>query len=85
MELEQKQATFRVIEADRRFELAQKHMEAADENLRVAQLGHHEGVITTQNLLAAHTAWLSAHSEQIDALIDRQLSRAVLHKAKGGE
>lgn len=85
VELEQKQATFRVTEADRRFELAQKHMEAADENLRVAQLGHHEGVITTQNLLAAHTAWLSAHSEQIDALIDRQLSRAVLRKAKGGE
>ena len=55
----------------------------ADENLRVAQVGHTEGVVTTSDLLGAQTAWLQAHSERIDAQIDVMITRSILDKALG--
>ena len=81
--LELEQSALRVGEADRQYRLSLKHFEKADENLRTASLGHREGVITTSDLLAAHTAWLQAHSDKIDAQIDCKLSRAVFVKAQG--
>ncbi len=55
----------------------------ADENLRTAKLAFREGVATTDNVLEAQTAWLKAHSEQIDASIDVQLCQTYLSKALG--
>lgn len=55
----------------------------ADENLRYATLGFEEGVIAASNVLEAHTAWLSAQSEKIDAQIDVKLTDIYLKKALG--
>ena len=57
--------------------------EKADENLRYATLGFEEGVIPASNVLEAHTAWLSAQSEKIDAQIDVKLTEIYLKKATG--
>ena len=55
----------------------------ADENLRQAQLGYKEGVMTLDNVMAAQTAWLKANSENIDAEIDVQLCNVYLSKVTG--
>lgn len=63
--------------------MAEKNLEKADENLRYATLGFEEGVIPASNVLEAHTAWLSAQSEKIDAQIDVKLTDLYLKKATG--
>ena len=63
--------------------MTEKNMEKADENLRYATLGFEEGVIPPSNVLEAHTAWLSANSEKIDAQIDVKLTEVYLQKALG--
>ncbi len=70
-------------EALQRLQLADANLDSAEENLRTARIGYDAGVIPTNTVLAAHTAWLSAHSEMIDAGIALQLSAAALRKAQG--
>ena len=77
------QETFRVNEAVKRLRLTQKNLEKADENVRIANLGYQEGVIVLSDVLQAHTAWLQAHSDKIDAEVDVMLARAALDKATG--
>jgi len=83
IELQVRQEAFKVNEANRKLELSQHNLLKADENLRTAQLGHQEGVITTTDLLQAQTAWLQAHSDKIDAQIDTRITRAAYNKAIG--
>ena len=83
IELEVSQASFRVNEANKKLGLSLKNLEKADENLRTAQVGFKEGVITTTDLLQAQTAWLQAHSDKIDSQIEVKLTRAAFSKALG--
>jgi outer membrane protein TolC len=83
VKLQVNQAAFKVNEAVKRLATSQKNMEKANENLRYASLGFEEGVIPTLNLLEAQTAWLSAHSEKIDAQIDVKLTDTYLKKSLG--
>ncbi len=55
----------------------------ADENLRQADIGFREGVMTTDNVMEAQTAWLKANSENIDAMIDVRLCDVYLSKVLG--
>ena len=70
-------------EAGEKLKMASSNVDAAEENLRSATLGFEAGVIPTNTVLAAHTAWLSAHSELIDAGIELQMAAASLKKAEG--
>lgn len=83
IELEVSQASFRVNEANKKLGLSLKNLEKANENLRTAQVGFKEGVITTTDLLQAQTAWLQAHSDKIDSQIEVKLTRAAFSKALG--
>lgn len=83
VELQVTQEAFRVNEANRKLALSLKNLDKAEENLRTAQYGFAEGVITTSDLLAAQTVWLQAHSDKIDAQIDTKLTRAAYRKALG--
>ena len=83
IELQVNQAAFKVKEAGKKLVMSSKNMEKAEENLRYATLGFKEGVIATSNVLEAQTAWLSAHSEKIDAQIDVKLTEIYLKKATG--
>ena len=58
-------------------------LELAEENLRVANVGFQEGVITPTTVMEAQTAWLQAQSQKIDAEIDVRLAQVDLQKALG--
>ena len=83
IELQVNQSAFKVNEAAKKLTMAKKNLEKADENLRYATLGFEEGVIAPSNVLEAHTAWLSAQSEKIDAQIDVELTEIYLQKSLG--
>jgi len=83
IQLQVNQSAYKVNEASRKLTMAEKNMEKADENLRYATLGFEEGVIPPSNVLEAHTAWLSAQSEKIDAQIDVKLTKIYLQKSLG--
>lgn len=83
IELQVNQSAYKVNEAAKKLTMAEKNMEKAEENLRYATLGFGEGVIPPSNVLEAHTAWLSAQSEKIDAQIDVKLTQIYLQKSLG--
>ena len=65
------------------YQATESNLASAKENLRTATLGFREGVITADDVMAAQTAWLKANSENIDAMIDVQLSDVYLSKVLG--
>lgn len=77
------QAKIKLLEASKMLQLSQSNMDKAEENLRFANLGFAEGVLSTTNVLEAQTAWLSAQSAKIDASIDYRLADVYLRKALG--
>ena len=83
IELQVNQNTFRVNEANKKLSMAQSNIARADENLRTANLGFQEGVITLTTVMEAQTAWLQAQSQKIDAEIDVKLSQVDLQKSLG--
>ncbi len=83
VDLQVSQASFKAQEAYRTYDMTTTNLAKADDNLRTADLAFREGVATTDNVMEAQTAWLKAHSEQIDAMIDVQLCNTYLSKALG--
>ena len=83
IELQVNQNTFRVSEAYKTLTMAQSNIARAEENLRTANIGFKEGVITPTTVMEAQTAWLQAQSQKIDAEIDVKLSQVDLQKSLG--
>lgn len=83
IKLQVNQEAYKLNEANKKLIAAKKNSEKADENLRYANIGFEEGVISASDAMAAHTAWISAHSELIDAQIDVMLGKIYLNKALG--
>jgi len=83
IELQATQMAYQVDEANKRLVMAQSNIKRAEENLRTANLGFTEGVITPTTVMEAQTAWLQAQSQKIDAEIDVRLSQVDLKKAMG--
>ena len=83
IELQVNQSAFKVNEANKKLEMAKASTERADENLRTANLGFREGVISSTTVMEAQTAWLQAQSQKIDAEIEVKLSQVNLQKAMG--
>ena len=83
IELQVNQTAFKVEEANKKLAMAQKNIQHAEENLRMANLGFSEGVISPTTVMEAQTAWLQAQSQKIDAEIDVKLSQVDLQKALG--
>ena len=70
-------------EAREKVEMTLSNLKSAEENLRKAQLAYEAGVLPTNTVLGAQTAWLSAHSDYIDAGIELQMASVSLNKAEG--
>lgn len=83
VDLQVRQASFKASEAYKTYRATCTNLEQADENLRCADLAFREGMATTDNVLEAQTAWLKAHSEQVDAMIDVRLCDVYLSKCLG--
>lgn len=83
VELQVSQAAFKAQEALKTYQATMANLESANENLRTATIGFREGVLTSDNVMEAQTAWLKAHSENIDAVIDVHLCDVYLSKVLG--
>lgn len=83
MELQLEQSRLQLDEANKRLITATNSQEKAEENLRMANLGHKEGVIATSTVMEAQTGWLQAKSAVIDARIDCIMSHENWKKAVG--
>ncbi|MCM1491249.1 MAG: TolC family protein [Muribaculum sp.] len=81
--LQVSQAKYSYNEAFKTYAMTRSNMSSAQENLRNAQYAYKEGVLTTDDVLAAQTAWLKAKSELIDAQIGIRLCRVYLNKVLG--
>ncbi len=80
IDLQVRQATYKADEALKTRRMTEVNLAKADENLRCADLGFRDGVMTVDNVMEAQTAWLKAHSENIDAAIDVYLCDVYLSK-----
>ena len=83
IELQVNQSNFKVEEANKRQAMAEASIKRAEENLRTAEIGFREGVITPTTVMEAQTAWLQAKSQKIDADIDVKMVQVDLQKAMG--
>ena len=83
IDLQVSQATFKAHEAVKTRTMTESNLAEADENLRCATVGFRDGVMTVDNVMEAQTAWLKAHSEDIDARIDLYLCDVYLAKVLG--
>lgn len=70
-------------EALENMEMCENNLACAEENLRTATIGLEEGVINANTALAAHTAWLQARSQQIEAAVALQMTTLELDNAQG--
>ncbi len=62
---------------------AESNLSSAEENLRVATAGWNEGMLASNVVLQAQTAWLQAHSDVIEAGVELQMCSVNLAKAEG--
>lgn len=83
IELQLNQTSFQAREAHKRLTMANKNIESAKENLRCADIGFKEGIMSTTDVMAAQTAWLEAQSRKIDAEIDVVMTNTNLQKTLG--
>ena len=81
--LQVRQASFKAQEAVKTYRMTHENLASAKENLRQAQIGFREGVMTIDNVMEAQTAWLKANSECLDAQIEVQLCNTYLLKVLG--
>lgn len=81
--LQVSQANFSMQEAGKTYDMTVKNLTKADENLRMANLSFKEGMMTTNDVLVAYTAWVQANSEKIDAEIGLRLCDVYLSKVLG--
>lgn len=81
--LQVSQAKYSYNEAFKTYSMTQTNMKNAEENLQNAEYAFKEGVLTTDDVLAAQTAWLKAKSEVIDAQIGIRLCHTYLSKVTG--
>lgn len=70
-------------EAMEKLVMSQSNLANAEENLRVATAGWNEGMIASNVVLQAQTAWLQAHSDYIESGVELQMCSVNLAKAEG--
>lgn len=83
IELQVNQCRQKLQESIERYQTTVRSVDEAEENLRYANLGMKEGVVTLSNVMEAQTAWLKAKSEWVNAQVDVRLANLYLRKAIG--
>lgn len=83
IELQVNQCLQKLRESKERYLTTLRSVDEAEENLRYANLGMKEGVVTLSNVMEAQTAWLKAKSEWVNAQVDVRLANLYLKKAIG--
>ncbi len=83
IELQVNKLNYELEVANKKMVQAQSNLLNAEENLRLADESFEAGVISSSDLMAAQTAWLSAKSEVMDAEIEIRMDYLYLQQALG--
>jgi outer membrane protein TolC len=83
IELQYRQATYRIDESTKKLKAANSNLEQASENLRYAQLSFDEGVVGVSDVLDAQASHFAAYSDQTDAQIELKINQLFLKKVSG--
>lgn len=81
--LQVSQCNFKLSEAKKKYAMACKNVEKAEENLRCANVGFKEGVLQTTDVMEAQTAWMQAQSQKIDSEVEIKIAQVNQKKALG--
>lgn len=77
------QARQKLMEAQQKVALADLNLKNADQVLYMAQESFSAGMVTVGDLMQAQTAWLSASTDRIDALVEKEMAISTLQKYTG--
>ena len=77
------QARQKLMEAQQNVVLADLNLKNADQVLYMAQESFDAGMVAVGDLMQAQTAWFSASTDRIDALVNLQMATATLQKYTG--
>jgi outer membrane protein TolC len=83
IELQFRQAVYKIEETGKRLTAAENNFDQAKENLKYAELSYDEGIVSVTDVLDAQAAWYSAYSEKEDALIGLRIDNLYLKKVAG--
>ena len=83
VDLQVSQCSFKLKEARKKYAMAAKNVDKAEENLRCANVGFKEGVLQTTDVMEAQTAWMQAQSQKIDSEVEIKIAQVNLKKAIG--
>lgn len=83
IELQVNQCHQKLQESMERYQTTLRSVDEAEENLRYANHGMEEGIVTLSNVMEAQTAWLKAKSEWVNAQVDVRLANLYLRQAVG--
>ena len=83
VDLQVSQCSFKLKEARKKYAMATKNVDKAEENLRCANVGFKEGVLQTTDVMEAQTAWMQAQSQKIDSEVEIKIAQVNLKKAIG--
>ncbi len=83
IELQYRQAVYKIDESNKKLLATQSNLEQAEENLNYAQLSFDEGLVSIADVLDAQAVWFAAYSDQIDAQIESKLNQLYLKKVMG--
>lgn len=83
IDLQIQQTRFKLDEANKRYAVTGKNFDTAEENLRCANAGFAEGVLTSTDVMMAQTAWLQAKTQKIEAEIGVLTAKLALNHAYG--
>ncbi|MBR1793191.1 MAG: TolC family protein [Bacteroidales bacterium] len=83
IELQVTKLNYELEVANKKLVQAQSNLVNAEENLKLAQESFAAGVISSSDLMAAQTAWMSAKSDVVDAEVEIRLDYRNLCQAMG--
>ena len=83
IDLQITQTKFKLSEAEKKYAVTTRNFETAEENLRCANIGFTEGVMTSTQVMMAQTAWLQAKTQEIEAQIGVITAKLALNHAYG--
>ncbi len=83
IELQYRQAIYKVEESNKKLMASNSNLEQAEENLKYAKLAYEEGLVGITDVLDAQGAWFVAYSDKADAQIELKLNHLYLKKTMG--
>ncbi len=83
IELQYRQAVYKIEESGKKLTASNANLEQADENLKYAQFAFDEGLVGVTDVLDAQVSRFSAYSERSDAQIELKINQLFLKKVSG--